>query len=403
MNNFYRKRWIGKKIREILDISKVIVLSGARQTGKTMFCKNEHPFKEWEYVNFDDIFILEEFKRNPEILRELKKNIIIDEVQKLPKVLGTVKKIVDEEGKKFLLSGSANLLLMEKVTETLAGRAFYFNLFPFSFGEWNGEKKSNFLKFLETKKIKEKTLSCPDLKSVLFKGFLPPVLKIKKYNLISKWWESYIRTYLERDMRYISQISSLLDFRNLMELLALRNGCILNENLISRELSMSQSTVHRYINILEISGFYVRLKPYLKSKAKRIIKSPKGYYIDTGLICALSGIKKPDEVEKEFLGFLLESYILLHLLIYSSIEGGNVYYFRTRKKDGEVDFIYERGKEVYAIEVKSSKNINFSDIKNILTFKEYKKELKSAFVVYTGNKIIELTENTFAVPWCWFD
>ncbi len=403
VNNFYRQRWIGEKIREVLDIAKVIVLSGARQTGKTMFCKNEYPFKEWEYINFDDIFILEEFRKNPKLLRELKKNIIIDEVQKLPQILGIIKRIVDEEERKFLLSGSANLLLMEKVSETLAGRAFYFNLFPFSLGEWRGEKTSNFLKFFKIKDIKEKTVSCPDLKSVLFKGFLPPVLKIKKYNLISKWWESYIRTYLERDLRYISQISSLLDFRNLMELLALRNGCILNETLISRELSMSQSTVHRYINILEISGFYIKLKPYVKSKARRIIKSPKGYYIDTGLICALSGIRKPEEIESEFSGFLLESYILLHLLIYASLEGGKVYYFRTHGRDGEVDFIYEKGKEIYAIEVKLSKNIDFSDIKNILKFREYKKELKFAFVIYTGNKILELTENIFAVPWCWSD
>jgi len=383
----------------------VIILTGARQTGKSTLITNEVPFSSWRYLSFDDLDVLGMAKRSPQTLLSVKKNTVIDEVQKAPEVLTAIKYIIDKDRKRrFIISGSANLLLMKRVTETLAGRSSYFMLLPFSLKEWHEEKPNLVFKLFKGYLPKEKRFKAVSPLKYIFQGFLPPVLRLDKTDQIATWWEGYVKTYLERDLRDLTAVSSLSDFKRIMEICAIKSGSILNEMDIARSCGMSQSTVHRYINLLEASHLYIRLRPFTKSKIRRIIKSPKGYFLDPGLATYLAGFRGPDEIPPDLVGYLFETLILLHLQIYATLLSGNVYYWRTwGGKEKEVDFILEANQKLIAVEVKLGQKVSYNDIQHLQFFIDNNKNnVVAGIVAYTGDELTYLTKNIFALPWTAF-
>lgn len=401
----YKKRWIAQRLSASLDFAKVIVLTGARQTGKTTLLKNESIFNDYKYFTLDDFDVLAQIEKDPfEILLSGEK-VIIDEAQKSPKIMVAIKKIVDENAKtSFVLSGSANLLLMKSVTESLAGRASYNILYPFVPAEWDEKYVPHwFIKLFDGEFPVDVTVkSSLSLKKLLFRGFMPRLFEIETEEQIYLWWESYVRTYLERDLRDLSNISSLPDFRKVMELLALRTGSLVEQTGISNDTGISQPTVHRYLNILEESLLFTRLRPCTVNKSKSITKTPKGYFIDSGLAAYLAAIKSSRSLDDKFAGHLFEGMILLYLLSLAEIFHFKVNFFRKRIGGIEVDFVVELGHNAVGIEVKLADKVDFKDAKNLLHLKEYVPNMVAGVVVYNGNSIMKIARDVIAIPWQMF-
>lgn len=230
---------------------------------------------------------------NPEALWASARCIIIDEVQKAPNLLGAVKSVVDVRRGDihFVLSGSANLLLMQKVTESLAGRAVYFTLLPMTRGEENERRAPVWLMsaFSGHLPSAKRLASGERPEPFILRGMMPPLIGMPKRADQRRWWEGYVVAYLERDLRQLSQVDSLIDFRRVMEALALRSGQILNQTEVSRDTAVSQPTVYRYINLLEASVVLTRVPAFTRNRTKRLIKSPKPYFVDPGLAAFLCG------------------------------------------------------------------------------------------------------------------
>jgi predicted AAA+ superfamily ATPase len=397
----YKPRWIAEQLREAVSFSPIVILTGARQTGKSTLLHQESPFHDWHYLSFDDLDVLSQAEQRPEDLLAISRHLIVDEVQRSPNFLLTVKQAVDKDrDRRFVLSGSANLLLMKAVSESLAGRALYFELLPFSHGE---ETEVNPPLWISktTAGGRPPDVKCSPLsESALFRGSMPPVTFLTAEKQISMWWDGYIRTYLERDLRDLAQISSLPDFRRMMGLLSLRSGQILKQSEVARDATLSQATAGRYVNLLEMSGLLVKLRPYSKNVSKRIVKSPKVYFVDPGLVCALSGFKSTKQIPDSFKGVLFECTVLLNLLAFSSVVNGELFYFRTQGgKEKEVDFILESDRKAIAIEVKFSSRVGFRDAETIFFLKDILPNWSAGLLVYNGSQVVTLGENVHAVPW----
>jgi predicted AAA+ superfamily ATPase len=396
----YKHRWIAEKMRQAIEFSPVTVLSGARQTGKSTLLKHEVPFKDWPYFTLDDPDVHEMADKNPDELVAIHPRMIIDEVQKSPRLLSTIKKYVDRDRDlRFVLSGSANLLLMKNITETLAGRCIYFELLPFASGEYLSKPFPQWFKKLPPDMVLDSGNPMTVKETDLFRGFLPPVMFLDKESHIADWWNGYIKTYLERDLRDLSQISSIPDFRRMMTLIAAQSAQILNQSGISRSAGISQPTVNRYINLLEISGLFMKLKPYSKNIKKRIVKSPKAYFLDTGLICSLTGIKQAAMIDANIKGRLFETWVFHNLSVIASVLGGELFYLR--KQGGlerEIDFIFEIDGKIYPIEVKASEKVTLKDAENMELLKDTLPHWETGLVIYNGTTLQKLRKDVIAVP-----
>jgi len=397
----YIPRVIGDCIREGLNFAKVVVLTGARQVGKTTLVRNESPMRSWTFVSFDDLEALELAKKAPIELLDLSDSLVIDEVQKAPEFLSWVKKAVDENPAKcFVLTGSSHLLLMKKASETLAGRAVYYELLPFTMSEINRQKLPLWL--LQPELIEERDEVGDDLNFVLFRGFLPPLYFLKEQKHIFKWWEGYVRTYLERDLRDLSHIDYLPDFRKLMSLCALRTASIFKQSELARDVGLPQTTVNRYLNLLEVSCLLIRLPSFTRNLAKRVIKSPKIFFIDPGLTAHLAGKANLKDIDEKTMAMLFENFVFLNLYVFTQLHFGHIYYFRTYGgREKEVDFVLEIEGKVVGVEVKYSKNVGFSNIEWLRYLREVCPEFHCGFIIYLGDEIKKLSSNIYAVPW-WY-
>ena len=397
----YKQRWISERIRKATSFSSIVVLTGARQTGKSTLFHYEHPFQSWHYLTLDDLDTLSMAQNRPEELVSLSDRLIIDEVQRSPDLLLSVTRAVDDNrDKRFILSGSANLLLMKSASESLAGRALYFDLLPFTWGEENEKEFPQWITHLPEHEPPSRLRPANPLpESLLLRGFIPPVLFLTDREQMNEWWKGYIRTYLERDLRDLTQINNIPDFRKMMGLLALRSGQILKQSEIARDAGLSQATAGRYINLLEISGLLVKLTPYSKNIPKRLVKSPKAYFIDPGLVCALGGFNDINIIPASFKGSLFECFVCLNLLVLARVTRGELYYFRTQGgKEKEIDFIFEVNGKIIAIEVKFSTRVGFRDTENLFFLKDMLPNWAAGLIIYNGTDIIKLANDIFAVP-----
>lgn len=402
----YISRRISPKIKEIVNQFSVTVLTGARQVGKSTLLK--HDFPDFTYCTLDDFALREQIKLDPQSLWSGADRIIIDEAQKLPEMFDAIKLAVDSTGrrKKFILSGSANLLLMKHVTESLAGRALYVELFPMTYGELQGLTPFNFANLWNPDHFEpDHDVGAVDPLPTLLRGFMPPLISASQHGEVLNWLEGYVRTYLERDLRDLSQVESLIDFRRVMQSLALRTGNILNQADVAKDSRVSHPTTHRYIRLLEVSGIIGRIPAYSVNRTKRLVKSPKIFYVDSALAIFLSGyFDKASLAGCRELGGFFETMVGHHLraLCEGMTPRASLNYWRTTNGN-EVDFVIEHGRRLLAFEVKLTSRPTVHDIKNLVQFLDEYPETVQGVLVHNGDKVYHLHSKVIAVPWWWLD
>ncbi len=403
----FLKRRLSNKIKEIANNFSVTILTGARQVGKSTLL--QHEFPEYVYLSLDDFIIQEKIKRDPTSLWIGQERVILDEVQKFPTLLEAVKLEVDRFHPRcrFILSGSANLLLMQKVTETLAGRAMYLELFPITLGEEKQILEGIHFRHLWQPdwQVPEQEVELINPLPYLLRGFFPPLLSFPDHEQVLTWLEGYTRTYLERDLRTLSQVDSLVDFRRLMQTTALRTGTILNQADVAKDCGLSHATSHRYIRLLEVSHLLARVPAFSRSRKKRLVKSPKVFFLDPALSIFLSGIYDQETLQKSReIGGYFETLVYLHLraLCESQTPRPEIYYWRTVSGQ-EVDFIIEQGKRLLAVEVKLTTQPTVQDIRHLLLFLEEYPEAVRGVLIHAGSRLQWLHSRVVAVPWWWID
>lgn len=356
---------------ELVSLSKsypVVTLTGPRQSGKTTLV--QYAFPDKPYVNLENIDVLEMAVADPRgFLEKYKNGAILDEIQKAPKLLSYIQVFVDEKKKKglFILTGSHQLELHEAISQSLAGRTALLTLFPMSLNE------------LRDAKIK---LS---LDEILLKGGYPGIYFD---NLDpTKAYRNYFQTYVERDLRQLIHVKNLTQFQKFVRLCAGRIGQLVNLEGIGNEIGVSSNTIKEWLSILEASYVIIRLQPYFENFGKRMVKSSKLYFIDTGLASYLLGIQNIEQMARDPLrGNLMENLVVLELMKARLNQGldPNLYYFRD-SHGHEVDLIYQSGRELIPIEIKSSQTFNSEFLKNLQFFQDLAKQrCKQGFLIYAG-------------------
>ena len=396
-------RLVGAALAERLRVMPAVVVTGARQTGKSTLAEHLVP-GERRYRSLDDLDTLDAARRDPEVLVGGREPVTLDEVQRAPDLLKAVKRAIDRDRVpgRFLLTGSANLLLMKQVSESLAGRATYLTLWPMTRGEQRGEGRAgawdallagddgDWLDLLAVRPDEPE-----DWRALAQRGGFPtPALALPTRAERAVWFDGYVRTYLERDLQELSQIEALPDFRRLMRAVCLRLGQLVNQTELGRDVALAQPTVHRYLNLLETSYLLVRLPAYAVNRTKRLIKSPKLYWGDTGVALHLAGDDAPG-------GALLENLMLCDLLAWrdARLERAELGYWRTAIGE-DVDFVIESGGRLLPIEVKATGRPRLGDATNLRTFRtEYGKKARAALLLHTGSTLEWLAPDVLAAPW----
>jgi len=399
-------RWLAPQLGRAAAEHPVVVLTGARQVGKSTLLRHEKPTRNWKYVTLDNLDALRQGERDPAGLWAGADHVILDEVQRLPSILSAVKQAVDEHPRKmrFVLSGSANLLLMRHVSESLAGRAVYLTLLPMTTGEMHREGPPAVVEaVLDGNFPREETLAthAPDPISAISRGFMPGLLSLPTAESRTRWWEGYAATYLERDLRQLSQVESLSDFRTVMEVLALRCGQLVNQTHVARDSRVSQATVHRYLNLLETTCLIDRLPAFARNRTTRLIKAPKLHWIDPALAAYLGGLHDEASIKaSREAGALFENLIFHHLkaLAGTFTPKLRLYYWRTMK-GSEVDFVLEWGRKIVAVEVKLTDSPGYADCEGLVAFLKDHPEASGGILVHTGRKVTRLGSKIVALPW----
>lgn len=382
------------------------MLTGARQVGKSTLLLNAEPFRNWRFHSLDDFDTLRQAREKPEALWAGADRVVLDEVQKAPELLSAVKRAVDRQPRRlrFVLSGSANLLLMKQVSESLAGRAVYFVLDPMTLGEINRVEQPILLSRILAGDWPEEgsvAQAPPDPAPALLRGVMPALLTLDSVQGWVRWWDGYVSTYLERDLRQVSQIDALLDFRRLMELVAQRSGQLLNQSEVARDAQLTQPTVHRYLNILETTHLFERVPSYTASRTTRMLKSPKAFWNDVGLAVFLSGYFEVDDLRKarEYRAYF-ETLIYHHVRVLARLmtPSARLYFWRTRTGT-EVDFILEHGRRLLAVEVKHTANPGYGDAAGLRAFLAEHPKASGGLLLHSGRAVRRLDEKIVAIPW----
>jgi uncharacterized protein len=385
-----------------LRVMPAVVLTGARQTGKSTLVEHLVP-GERLYRSLDDFDVRDAARRDPEALLGGNDPLTLDEVQREPGLMSAVKRAIDRDRRPghFLLTGSANLLLMRQVSESLAGRASYLTLWPMTRREQLGlARAGRWDDLLATSDDRWRDLfaagdeSEEDWKALALRGGFPtPALNLAATADRAIWFDGYVRTYLERDLQDLASITALPDFRRLMRAACLRLGQLLNQTELSRDVGLPQPTVHRWLNLLETSYLLVRLPAFAVNRTKRLVKSPRIYWGDTGVALHL-GATVPE-------GAHLENLVLHDLLAWrdARIERVELTYWRTTNGE-EVDFVIEAGGKLLPVEVKATSRPRLGDCSHLRTFRqEYGDKARAGILLHTGRTVEWLTPDVLAVPW----
>ncbi len=328
------------KVKRAVNTRPVVLLTGVRQAGKSSLLRRL--FTNAEYVTLDRILLAEEAEENPTVfLNRFINQVIIDEIQYAPSLFRDLKIMVDENRSikgKWIFTGSQQFLLMRHVSESLAGRVRILNLGTLSAKELH-----------RTDLLKNK-------RDLLWKGGFP---ELWAEGLdVQEFFEDYIQTYLERDLKQILNVTNLRDFRRFLTILAIRVGQLLNYSEISKEVGVAVNTIRAWVNALGTSGLIVLLPPYYNNLGKRLIKAPKLYFCDNGLLAALLNIYSLDTLEKSLhLGSIWENFVLSEYLKEGFVEGKDIFYFRDTN-GVEIDFVIEKQGEIFLVEAKHGERPN---------------------------------------------
>lgn len=387
----------------------IVVLGGARQVGKTTLVQNFAGAAGRTFVSLDHIPTLQRATLAPEALIGDAERMTIDEVQRAPEILLAVKHAVDQRKTpgRFLLTGSANLLLLKSVGESLAGRAHYTTLRPLTEREKRGDPElpvwSALMKASSAREALKllPTAKTWNWKSAALAGGFPTAAFASDADVRYRWFENYAQTYLQQDLRNLAQIDDLAGFSRLMTLVSLRTGGLLNQADLARDATLSRTTTQRWLSLLEATYLVTLVQPFFESRAKRLLKAPKLYPGDTGLALYLAGAQDAAWIERmSNSGTWLEALVLNDLLTWREIEPRrpNVFHYRTMGAE-EIDFIVEQGQRLLPIEIKSSESVRVENASAVDAFcADFADRAPFGIVAYDGREPVALTERVIAVP-----
>ena len=364
--------YIHRKIEEtILEASKyfsVIAVSGPRQSGKSTLLTQLFPL--YEKYSLKDLNILDYAKNDPiAFLNQTDEGMFIDEIQRCPQLLDYIQGIVDNNPKRhFALSGSSNFEVMKNLSESLAGRAGVFELLPMSIQEVTGK------------------VDLDNLNQILYNGLYPSICA--KKNIAKFFYPSYVRTYLEKDVRDLLQIKDQIRFTKFLKLCAARIGSLFNASELGAEVGVSSKTISHWLSVLQASYLITLLPPYYENIPKRLVKSSKLYFNDPGLACYLLDIETPQQLDRDKMrGAIFENMIVMEAIKHRynmGLEGG-VFFYRDSNQN-EVDLLIKQEGEITAIEVKSSMTYSSSFEKALTQIEGWiKTPISKKAIVYSGD------------------
>lgn len=364
--------YIHRKIEEtILEASKyfsVIAVSGPRQSGKSTLLTQLFPL--YEKYSLKDLNILDYAKNDPiAFLNQTDEGMFIDEIQRCPQLLDYIQGIVDNNPKRhFALSGSSNFEVMKNLSESLAGRAGVFELLPMSIQEVTGK------------------VDLDNLNQILYNGLYPSICA--KKNIAKFFYPSYVRTYLEKDVRDLLQMKDQIRFTKFLKLCAARIGSLFNASELGAEVGVSSKTISHWLSVLQASYLITLLPPYYENIPKRLVKSPKLYFNDPGLACYLLDIETPQQLDRDKMrGAIFENMIVMEAIKHRynmGLEDG-VFFYRDSNQN-EVDLLIKQEGELTAIEVKSSMTYSSSFEKTLTQIEGWiKTPISKKAIVYSGD------------------
>jgi predicted AAA+ superfamily ATPase len=364
------KRDLTKEILRLSEAFPVVAVTGPRQSGKTTLCKSIFP--DFNFFNLENANIREEIAVSPVsfLKRHAKNGVIFDEAQRYPELFSFIQVVADEHPDyRFVLTGSSNFMLMEKITQSLAGRVALFTLLPLSLNELTNDAN----------------VADTPTDTLLLKGGYPAVWakSLTPFDVISNYYD----TYIERDVRQIENLSNLSTFQKFIRLSAGRIGTEFNASSLAVEAGISVPTVQKWLSILEASYVAFRLPPFYENIEKRLVKSAKIYFYDTAVVCYLLGIENEKHLETHPLrGAIFENYVILEFLKnrYNAAKNSNLYFYRD-KSQREVDLLQAVGHQYKAFEIKSATVFHSDFMKNLKFLKSLLKDkIYSAQLIYDG-------------------
>jgi uncharacterized protein len=378
-------RTITPKVLELLEKFPIVAITGPRQSGKTTLSKIVKP--NYKYVNLENLSDREFAKTDPMgFLQTYQNGVIIDEIQNVPSLFSYLQVVTDERNRngEYIITGSQNFLMMEQISQSLAGRVALFTLLPMSIQEL------------------ENTAYQPiSWEDYALSGSYPR--KIIQNIDASDYYENYIKTYVERDVRLLKNISDLDLFQKFIKLLTGRVGQLFNQSSLGNELDLDNKTIHSWFTLLETSFLTFKLQPYHSNFNKVIIKTPKIYFHDMGLLCYLLGIHNKEDLELHFAKGIIFENLVISEMYKNSINNAtkSKMYFWRDKSQNEVDLIVENRLNINVIEIKSGKTINQNFFKGLDYFKKLKSDTQ-LHLIYGGNENQERTNykisSLFSLP-----
>jgi len=376
------QRIIFDEAKYLLTQFRALCITGPRQSGKTTLSKLL--FKGKPYITFENPEVQAEAEANPTaFLYKYRKGAIFDEIQRIPILFRYLQEVLDNNKQRgqFILTGSNNFLLQEQVSQTLAGRAGYLSLLPLSYAE-----------------IKQANIASASIYQHILKGGYPEIWD-QKLNP-HKWMESYTQTYVQRDVRLLRNITNLAAFTRFIALCANYAGQIVNRDELAKQVGVDTKTIQAWLGILESSYIIFLLQPWHNNLNKRIIKSPKLYFYDTGLLCFLQRIKtQADLLQHHLYGAIFENWVITEIKKnkYNIGESAGMHYFRD-SAGNEVDIILQKGDATIAIEVKAAKKLDTALLGGLKYWQKYQPNTQT-ILVYGGTASQELSATSHLLPW----
>ena len=375
-------RKIAHEILDQVDKIPVITLTGPRQSGKTTLAR--HLFPDYDYLNMELPEDRNYAREDPRgFLNTYSQGVIIDEVQHVPELFSYIQLHVDthQENGKIILTGSQNFLLLEKISQSLAGRTLIFHLLPLSLSELavSGE-------------------NLDEVNTYMFRGFFPRLYKEGPDPV--KWKSAYIQTYVERDVRQVIRLMDLAPFQLMLQLCAGRIGQLVNMNGLANEVGVDQTTIKRWLGILQAGFVIFLLQPHHQNFNKRLVKTPKLYFYDTGLACSLLQIQSEVQLRTHYArGHLFENLVLAEMMKYFYNQGLRppLYFWRDHNGN-EVDVILQYADKLYPLEIKAGQTLNPSFFKGLRFYQKLYGKETSSFLIY-GGKQHRHQQRTWVVPW----
>ncbi len=368
MNNNFINRELGKTLLDAANYFPVLCVTGPRQSGKSTLVT--HLFPEYKQVSLEDIDVRAAAMDDPRgFLNQTSGGMIIDEVQRVPELLSYIQGIVDNDSeRRFILSGSSNFALLRSVSQSLAGRTGMFELLPMAFSE-----------------VRE-GLAMQTLDGILFNGLYPAICAEK--NTARFLYPSYVKTYLERDVRDLLQVRSLMQFNTFLRLCAGRIGSLFNASELASEVGVDSKTITAWLSILQTSYIVYLLPPYFANTRKRLVKSPKLYFCDTGLACYLLDIESPEQLARDKMrGHLFENFVVIEALKHRFNAGreSNLFFYRDSNHN-EIDLVMLTSQRADGYEIKSATTYHPDFAAKLTKMQDYiNGETGTRAIIYNGS------------------